>query len=194
MQAAGGRQAFDGGHLAALALRCERQARQHALAVEQHRAGAARALVAAVLRAGQVELVAQCIEERDAAVETPPPGAPVDPQHHVDAGGHRVLSAVVPRPAKTTWAAAANRATNASRDSPRALDRYFAPWAIVCSASAISSGVTISRLRSCSDIAAAIAAAIRASNSALAGSTMSPSCMVGLWRRFPISGASNDPT
>src|SRR3954447_2301677 len=155
---------------------------------------AAHALFAALLRAGQVELVAQRIEERDAAVEPPPPGTPVDPQHHVHDGGHGVLFAVVPRPAKTTRAAAATRATNSSRDSPRALDRYFAPWAIVCSASAISSGVTISRLRSCSDIAAAIAAAIRASNSALAGSTMSPSCMVGLWRRFAISGARRDPT
>src|SRR3954447_20855923 len=112
---------------------------------------ATRAVLATLLRAGQVELVAQRIEERDAAVEPPPPGNPVDPRHHVHDGGHGVLFAVVPRPAKTTWAAAATRATNSSRASARALDRYFAPWAIVCSAPAISSGVTISRLRSCSD-------------------------------------------
>src|SRR4051794_18167880 len=90
---------------------------------------AARALVAALLCAGQVELVAQRIEERDAAAE--PPGNPVDPRHHVHDGGHGVLFAVVPRPAKTTWAAAATRATNSSRASARALDRYFAPCVAV---------------------------------------------------------------
>jgi hypothetical protein len=81
-----GRQAFDGGHLSALALRRKREARQNALAVKQHRAGTARALVAALLRTRQVELVAQHIEERDAAVEPQPPRAPVDDQGHLNVG------------------------------------------------------------------------------------------------------------
>jgi hypothetical protein len=100
----------------------------------------------------------------------------------------------VPKPAKITRTAAVIRATNCSRDSTRALDRYFAPWATVCSVPAISSAVTPSRLRSISDIAAAIVAASRASNAALAGSTMSPSCMAGFWSRVPISDTSIDPT
>ena len=56
------------------------------------------------------------------------------------------------------------RAMHSSRDSAWWLDRYFAPWATVCSAAVISSGVTPSRLRSFSDIAAPIAAASRAAN------------------------------
>jgi|tagenome__1003787_1003787.scaffolds.fasta_scaffold20273636_2 hypothetical protein len=106
MQAAGGRQPFDGGRLPILALGRERQARQHALAVEQHRTGAARALVAALLRAGQLELVAQRVEQRDAAVRPHAPLSPVDPQRHihmpVGRNCHGLPFAVVGRPAKTT--------------------------------------------------------------------------------------------
>ena len=47
----------------------ERQAGQHALAVDMHGAGAALALVAAFLGAGQAETVAQGVEQRDARLD-----------------------------------------------------------------------------------------------------------------------------
>ena len=45
------------------------QAGEHALAIDMHRAGAALALVAAFLGAGQVQVVAQGIEQRDARLD-----------------------------------------------------------------------------------------------------------------------------
>ena len=47
----------------------KRQAGEHAPAVDQHRAGAALAVVAALLRAGEAEVLAQRIEQRRARVE-----------------------------------------------------------------------------------------------------------------------------
>ena len=47
----------------------ERQARFHAFAVHQHRAGAALPKAAALLRAGEVQVLAQSIEQRCACVE-----------------------------------------------------------------------------------------------------------------------------
>ena len=82
--------------------------------------------------------------------------------------GHGAFFAIAPKPAKTTRTAAVSLATNSSRDSPRELDRYFAPWPTVCSVPAISSGVTPSRRRSFSAVAAAIVTASRASNAATA--------------------------
>ena len=52
-----------GGDLAAVTVARERQAREDAAAVEQHRARAALAVVAALLRAGDAELVAQRVEQ-----------------------------------------------------------------------------------------------------------------------------------
>jgi hypothetical protein len=47
----------------------QRQAGVDALAVEQHRAGAALAMVAALLGAGQVQVLAQRVEQRGARVQ-----------------------------------------------------------------------------------------------------------------------------
>jgi hypothetical protein len=56
----------------------ERQARHHTLAVDQHRAGAAGALVAALLRAGQAQVVTQGVQQGDAGVEPQRVGGAVD--------------------------------------------------------------------------------------------------------------------
>jgi len=56
------RDAFDGGDLVAVGLYREHQAGARRLAVEQHGAGAADAVLAAGMRAGETEIVAQAIE------------------------------------------------------------------------------------------------------------------------------------
>jgi hypothetical protein len=53
------RQPFDRRDVPAVALHRENQARQHALLVKKDRAGSARTLIAALLRAGQAEMLAQ---------------------------------------------------------------------------------------------------------------------------------------
>jgi hypothetical protein len=53
-----------GGDGAAVSLSGKRQAGQHALAVDMHGAGAALALVATLLGAGQVETITQGVEQR----------------------------------------------------------------------------------------------------------------------------------
>jgi hypothetical protein len=58
------REALDRLYVAAFALQRELEARKHRLAVDQHRAGAALAELAAVLGAGQMELLAQHLEQR----------------------------------------------------------------------------------------------------------------------------------
>src|SRR5262249_47242582 len=63
MQGAVPRQTFDRGHAGAILHDGEREARHNTPAVEQHRAGAALAVVATLLRAGQIEVLAQCIEQ-----------------------------------------------------------------------------------------------------------------------------------
>ena len=55
--------ALDRGDLAPVVLHRQREAGQDALAVDQHRAGAARALVAALLRADEAEVLAQGVEQ-----------------------------------------------------------------------------------------------------------------------------------
>src|SRR5262245_13008008 len=55
------RQAFDGEDLPAAACRRERQARQHPLSIENHRARAAGALVTPLLGAWQLESISQSI-------------------------------------------------------------------------------------------------------------------------------------
>ena len=69
MQRAVVRQAFDRGDLRAIVHDGERQARIDAPAVDQHGAGAALALIAALFRAGQVEMLAQQVEQCRAGIE-----------------------------------------------------------------------------------------------------------------------------
>ena len=57
-------QPFDGDDLVAIRFRGQHQARVDRAAVQQHRAGAAFALAAAFLRAGETELIAQRFEQR----------------------------------------------------------------------------------------------------------------------------------
>ena len=64
MQRAVRRQALDGGDLGAVLHDRERQAGIDPPPVDQHRAGAALAVIAALLGAGQVEMVAQRVEQR----------------------------------------------------------------------------------------------------------------------------------
>ena len=56
-------EALDGAHVAAIDLADGHQAGVHHLAVEEHRAGAALALAAALLGAGQAEVLAQHVEQ-----------------------------------------------------------------------------------------------------------------------------------
>src|SRR5262249_29710740 len=84
VQAAVTRQTLDRRHLAAVALRRPRQARQHALAVGQDRAGPAPPLVAPLLGAGQLEPIPQRVQQRHAAVKPQPPRAAVNAQREVD--------------------------------------------------------------------------------------------------------------
>ena len=71
----------------------QHQARQHALGVKKDRAGPARPLIAAHLRAGQAEILAQRIEQGRAAVQMQPPRTPVNVQRQINtgAGEMRVL-------------------------------------------------------------------------------------------------------
>src|SRR5262249_49631009 len=64
MQLAAVRHALDGLDLAALALDRQGEAGQDGLTVDEHRAGAALAELAAVLGAGELEVLAQYLEER----------------------------------------------------------------------------------------------------------------------------------
>ena len=80
-------QAFDRRDLAAFHQGGERQAGLHALAVHQHRAGAALAEAAALLRAGQMQVLAQGVEQRGARIERQPMLGSVDAQHDVERSG-----------------------------------------------------------------------------------------------------------
>ena len=81
------RQALDGRDLAPLDEGGERQAGFHALAVHQHRAGAALAEAAAFLRAGEMQVLAQGIEQRGARIERQPMLGSVDAQHDIERSG-----------------------------------------------------------------------------------------------------------
>ena len=63
MQAALAGQPLDGADLAAVALDRQRQARQNTITLEQYRAGTASALVTALLRAGEPEMVTQEVQQ-----------------------------------------------------------------------------------------------------------------------------------
>ena len=69
------RQALDGFHVRAVALHREGQAAADDLAIQQHRAGAAHAMLAADMTAGQRQIVAQKIDQCPA---------------RLDAGGNRL--------------------------------------------------------------------------------------------------------
>ena len=58
------RQAFDGADLLAVRLHREHQARAHRLAVDEHRAGAADAVLAADMRAGLPAILADRVGQR----------------------------------------------------------------------------------------------------------------------------------
>ena len=85
VQRAAGGQAFDRGDRAALVLHRQRQARQDALAVDQHRAGAAGALVAALLGAGEMQVLAQQVEQRCPDIDRKVAGLSVDDEMHMQA-------------------------------------------------------------------------------------------------------------
>ena len=82
-------QAFDGRDLAPFDEGGEREARFHALAVHQHRAGAALAEATAFLRAREMQVLAQRVEQRGARIERQPMFGSVDAQHEVERSGRR---------------------------------------------------------------------------------------------------------
>ena len=69
MQCSGRAEAFDGRDLVALVHRGEAEARVDAAAVDVDGAGAALAVVAAFLRAGEVQMLAQAVEQRGARID-----------------------------------------------------------------------------------------------------------------------------
>ena len=68
MQRIAVRQPLDRRDLAPIVLHRQREARQDTLAIDQHRARAARSLVAALLGAGQVQMLAEMIQQRHARI------------------------------------------------------------------------------------------------------------------------------
>src|SRR5437870_5289363 len=71
-------QTLDGGDLVAVMHHRERQTAIDTLSVDDDRAGAALSLIAAFLRAGQRQMLAQCIEQRGARIKIDGVGPPVD--------------------------------------------------------------------------------------------------------------------
>ena len=80
-------QPLDGGDRAALDLCCQSQAGQHPLAVDMDGAGAALALVAAFLGAGQRKPVAQRIEQRHAGFDVERTVTTIDGEMDGEGGG-----------------------------------------------------------------------------------------------------------
>src|SRR5439155_20957359 len=78
----GGREAFDGRQLSAVRLHREHQAGAHRLAVEQHGAGAAHAVLAADVGAGEPQVLAQEVAQEEPRLDVAPVLDPVD--GHVD--------------------------------------------------------------------------------------------------------------
>src|SRR5436190_18150899 len=73
MQLAVGREPLDRRHIGAVGLDRQYRARLHGLAVDQHRAGAADARLAADMRPGQAAHVAQEVDEESAWLDIVPP-------------------------------------------------------------------------------------------------------------------------
>ena len=105
-RAVGAAEALDGGDLGAVGLHGEHQARAHGLAVEQHGAGAADAVLAAEVGAGEPAPLAQEVGQREPGLgRVRPAGRPVDP--HLDMRSQ-------PRRASSTRACASALATIAA--------------------------------------------------------------------------------
>jgi hypothetical protein len=83
-------EALDGRDLAPVHEGGEREARLHALAIHQHRARAALAEAAALLRTREAQVLAQGVEQRGARIERQPVLGPVDAEHDVERNGRRV--------------------------------------------------------------------------------------------------------
>src|SRR5215470_7389261 len=91
MQVVGRAEPFDGADVLALRLYCEHQAGAHRLAINDHRAGAADAMLAADMRAGLPAIVADGIDQRLAWLDPDRVLAAVDGQRDVGLVGHRKL-------------------------------------------------------------------------------------------------------
>jgi len=63
------RETLDGHHLGAFGLHREQQARAHGCAVDQHGAGAAHAVLAADMGAGEPQMMAQAIGQRQSRLD-----------------------------------------------------------------------------------------------------------------------------
>ena len=88
MEPVHGAEAFDGGDTTLCDRRHRRHARTYRLAVDQHRAGATLRQAAAKLRAVQLEIVPQHVQEWRVWLDRHRPGLTVHPQGEA---GHRVL-------------------------------------------------------------------------------------------------------
>ena len=88
MQLVAVREALDGEDLGAVGRRGEHRAGLHRDAVHVHDAGAALRRVAADMRAGQAEMVAQELHEQRAVLDLPRYGPPVHGDGHIR---HQVL-------------------------------------------------------------------------------------------------------
>src|SRR4051812_39875546 len=89
MERAAGGKPLDRGDLGAVLHDDERQARYHPAPVDEHRAGAALAVIAALLGAGQVEPIPQGIEQGRPGRDLEQPFAAVDDEPYRNFVGHR---------------------------------------------------------------------------------------------------------
>ena len=92
-----GRDALDGQDLVAVRLHRQHQAGARGAAVEQDGAGAADAVLAAEMRAGEAELVAQEIGERQAHLDLVLVALAVDRQRDLALLAHRLILQCCPR-------------------------------------------------------------------------------------------------
>src|SRR5262249_30476168 len=99
------RQPFDGDDFAALGLDRQHQAAADSLAVEKHGASTANPMLAANMRAGQPQMMAQAIGERQARLDRNLDFMAVD----LEASLHRVCSAAILRARSTMVPASALR-------------------------------------------------------------------------------------
>ena len=83
--------AFDGADLLALRLHREHQTGAHRIAVHQHRAGTADAVLAADMRAGLTAILADGIGQRAARLDAHGVRPAVDVQRDVDLPAHEFL-------------------------------------------------------------------------------------------------------
>ena len=134
-------QALDGGDLVALVHHRERQAGVDPPAVDDHRAGAALAVVAALLGAGEMQVLAQRIEQRGAGVDLQRTDWPFTVKET------RVMTGV---PTGAGWALAASEAAAiaAAAPAPTIRSRRFR-------FSSLGSTISASIVRGCGDRLAA---------------------------------------